>query len=143
MTRRSLRVTTDGGARGNPGPAAYAAVVRDAASGEILARRAGTLGTATNNVAEYRGLIAGLTACAEIDNAAEVEVQSDSQLVVEQMSGRWRIRDRHLLDLGRQARAILPEAAVRYTWIARSLNTEADALVNAALDGTLDPDVRP
>src|SRR5205085_10094008 len=87
VTRR-LVIEADGGSRGNPGPAGYGAVVRDAASGEVLRRDARSLGTATNNVAEYEGLLAGLRAAREVDPHADVEVRMDSKLVVEQMSGR-------------------------------------------------------
>ena len=83
-------VEADGGSRGNPGPAGYGAVVRDA-DGEVLAERKESLGVVTNNVAEYRGLIAGLTAAAEL-GASTVDVRMDSKLVVEQMSGRWKIK---------------------------------------------------
>src|SRR5437660_11216136 len=85
---RSLVVEADGGSRGNPGPAGYGAVVRDAATGEVLAEIAEAIGVATNNVAEYRGLLAGLRAAAAIDPEASVEVRMDSRLVVEQVSGR-------------------------------------------------------
>ena len=88
---RRLAVEADGGSRGNPGPAGYGAVVRDVESGEVLAERAASIGRATNNVAEYQGLIAGLRAAAELD-AASVDVRMDSKLVVEQMSGRWKVR---------------------------------------------------
>lgn len=139
----TLLVHADGGARGNPGPAAYGAVVHDARTGVLLAERAAAIGTATNNVAEYRGLIAGLTACAQLAPEAHIEVRLDSRLVVEQMSGRWRIRDRRLQELALQARAIVPAVQVRYTWIARESNAQADRLVNAALDGTLAATVLP
>ncbi len=91
MAPRVVSVEADGGSRGNPGPAGYGAVVRDPATGEVLAERSESLGTATNNVAEYQGLIAGLTAAAEL-GAAEVDVRMDSKLVVEQMCGRWQIK---------------------------------------------------
>ena len=129
-------VEADGGSRGNPGPAAYGALVRDADSGDQLAERAQTLGHATNNVAEYQGLIAGLTAASEIDPTAEVEVRMDSKLVVEQMSGRWKIKNPGLQPLARAAREAYDPALVRYTWVPREQNTAADQLVNAALDGT-------
>ena len=81
-------VETDGGSRGNPGPAGFGAVVKDAASGEVLEEIAEAIGVATNNVAEYRGLIAGLEAAADLDAGAAVEVRMDSRLVVKQMSKR-------------------------------------------------------
>ncbi len=95
-------VEADGGARGNPGPAGYGALVRDAGQRGGAGRAAGSLGVATNNVAEYSGLIAGLTAAAEL-GAREVEVRMDSKLVVEQMSGRWQIKHPALRPLAAQA----------------------------------------
>ena len=91
MTRR-LVVEADGGSRGNPGPAGYGALVRDAGTGKVLAERAESVGRATNNVAEYGGLVAGLQAALDLDPTADVEVRMDSKLVVEQMSGRWKIK---------------------------------------------------
>ncbi len=131
---RRLVVETDGGARGNPGPAGYGAVVRDADTGEQLAERAEFLGTTTNNVAEYRGLVAGLRAAAAIDPDAEVEVRADSRLVVQQMSGTWQIKNDELRRLAREARSVLPPAQVRYTWVPRASNRAADALANVAMD---------
>src|SRR5437764_9434052 len=90
VTRR-LVVEADGGSRGNPGAAGYGAVVRDAATGEVLAEVSEAIGRATNNVAEYNGLLAGLRAAARYAPGADAEVRMDSKLVVEQMSGRWRI----------------------------------------------------
>jgi probable phosphoglycerate mutase len=128
-------VEADGGARGNPGPAGYGAVVRDAGTGAVLAERMGALGVATNNVAEYSGLIAGLTAAAEL-GASEVEVRMDSKLVVEQMSGRWQIKHPGLRPLAAQAAALVRRfAAVTFTWVPRERNRHADALANAAMDG--------
>ena len=89
---RRLIVEADGGSRGNPGPAGYGALVRDADTMQVLATESEYIGIATNNVAEYSGLIAGLRAAARIDPHASVQVRMDSRLVVEQMSGRWKIR---------------------------------------------------
>lgn len=133
MARR-LVVEADGGSRGNPGPAAYGALVIDADTGEVLARLAEYVGVATNNVAEYGGAIAGLTHAASLDPEASVEVRLDSRLVVEQMSGRWQIKHPDMRELARQARAAFPPAQVAYTWVPREQNRRADALVNAALD---------
>ena len=133
MARR-LVVEADGGSRGNPGPAAYGAVVRDAASGELLAERAEHIGRATNNVAEYRGLIAGLEAAREIDADAAVEARLDSKLVVEQMSGRWQIKHPDMKPLALRAKRVLPVDQVSYTWVPRAQNTAADRLANLALD---------
>ncbi len=134
MTGRRLVVEADGGSRGNPGPAAYGAVVRDAETGEVLAEVAQTLGVRTNNVAEYRGLIAGLKAAAGIDPAAVVEARLDSKLVIEQMSGRWKIKNSALQPLALEANRVLPPERVTYTWVPRARNAHADRLLNAALD---------
>jgi broad specificity phosphatase PhoE/ribonuclease HI len=130
-----LVVEADGGSRGNPGPAGYGAVVRDAVSGEVLAETAESLGTATNNVAEYRGLIAGLTKAAEIAPDADVEARMDSKLVVEQMSGRWRIKHPDMKPLALKARDLASGfTSVRFTWIPRERNKHADRLANEAMD---------
>jgi probable phosphoglycerate mutase len=127
-------VEADGGSRGNPGPAAYGAVVRDAATGQVLAERAEHIGTASNNVAEYRGLIAGLAAVREIDPDGVVEARLDSKLVVEQMTGRWQIKHPAMRELARAARGALPPEQVSYRWVPRAENAAADRLVNLALD---------
>lgn len=129
-----LVVEADGGSRGNPGPAAYGALVRDADTGEVLHEIAEAIGVATNNVAEYRGLIAGLTAAHTIDPTATVEVRADSKLVVEQMSGRWKIKHADMRDLATKARGIHPPGQVTYTWIPRERNKHADRLANEAMD---------
>ncbi|SCX49460.1 probable phosphoglycerate mutase [Klenkia marina] len=135
MTRR-LVVEADGGSRGNPGPAGYGALVRDADTGALLAERAASVGRATNNVAEYGGLVAGLEAALSIDPEASVEVRMDSKLVVEQMSGRWQIKHPDMRALAVRARAIAQQLGqVRYTWIPRAQNSAADALANSAMDG--------
>jgi ribonuclease H / adenosylcobalamin/alpha-ribazole phosphatase len=127
-------VEADGGSRGNPGPAAYGAVVRDAETGQVLAERAEYIGIDTNNVAEYRGLIAGLTAAVEIDPDATVEARLDSKLVVEQLSGRWKIKHPSMRPLALRAREIMPVDRVTYTWVPRERNKHADRLANEALD---------
>lgn len=134
MTRR-LIVEADGGARGNPGPAAFGALVRDPHNGEVLAEVAEAIGVATNNVAEYRGVIAGLSLAREIDPGAQVNVRLDSKLIVEQMSGRWKIKNPDLKPLALEANRILPAGQVSYTWVPREQNKHADRLVNQALDG--------
>ncbi|MEV6345955.1 bifunctional RNase H/acid phosphatase [Actinoplanes sp. NPDC051851] len=127
-------IEADGGSRGNPGPAGYGAVVRDAATGEVLLERYGALGTTTNNVAEYSGLIAGLRAAAEL-NAARVEVRMDSKLVVEQMSGRWQIKNPGLRPLAAEAAGLVGKfTEVTYGWIPREKNRAADQLANRAMD---------
>ena len=135
MTRRFV-VEADGGSRGNPGPAGYGALVRDADTGRVLAERAASVGRATNNVAEYGGLVAGLQAAVDLDPSAEVEVRMDSKLVVEQMSGRWKIKHPDMQQLALQAQKIAGQLAeVRYTWVPRAQNGAADALANSAMDG--------
>ncbi|MEU0355065.1 bifunctional RNase H/acid phosphatase [Streptomyces cyaneofuscatus] len=142
---RRLVVEADGGSRGNPGPAGYGAVVIDAATGETLAEAAEYIGVATNNVAEYRGLIAGLTAAKALfpDAGAagpdlEVHVRMDSKLVVEQMSGRWKIKHPDMKPLAARAAAILPPSSVTYEWIPRAQNKHADRLANEAMDAGRD-----
>ena len=126
-------VEADGGSRGNPGPAGYGAAVF-AEDGSLLAERAEGIGVATNNVAEYQGLIAGLTAAREL-GAAAVAVRMDSKLVVEQMSGRWQIKHEALKPLATTARDIAGGfAEVTYTWIPRAQNAHADRLANEAMD---------
>ncbi len=135
MSRR-LIVEADGGSRGNPGPAGYGALVRDAETGRVLAERAASVGRATNNVAEYGGLVAGLQAALDLDPTAEVEVRMDSKLVVEQMSGRWKIKHPDMQKLALQAQQIARQlGGVRYTWVPRAQNSAADALANSAMDG--------
>lgn len=131
---RRLIVEADGGSRGNPGPASYGALVRDAETGETLMSEGLSIGRATNNVAEYSGLIAGLEMAREIDRAAAVEVRMDSKLVVEQMAGRWKIKHAALKPLAIRANELRP-ADVTWTWVPRELNHRADALANSALDG--------
>ncbi|MCB5169099.1 bifunctional RNase H/acid phosphatase [Streptomyces bambusae] len=127
-------VEADGGSRGNPGPAGYGAVVLDPATGETLAERAEYIGVATNNVAEYKGLIAGLEAAAELSPEAVVTVRMDSKLVVEQMSGRWKIKHPDMKPLAAEAARILPRSQVSYEWIPRERNKHADRLANEAMD---------
>jgi len=127
-------VEADGGSRGNPGPAGYGAVVRDADTGEVLAERAAGIGRATNNVAEYRGLIAGLQAAQELA-ATDVEVRMDSNLVVQQMSGHWRVRHPDLAPLhARAAELAVALPTVHYRWVPREENLHADRLANEAMD---------
>ncbi|MCC8245194.1 bifunctional RNase H/acid phosphatase [Saccharothrix luteola] len=126
-------VEADGGSRGNPGPAGYGAVVLDE-SGAVLAERSAGLGVVTNNVAEYQGLIAGLRAAAEL-GASEVSVRMDSKLVVEQMSGRWKVKHPSMQPLVAQAREVARAFdRVGYEWIPRERNQRADRLANQAMD---------
>lgn len=131
---RQFVVEADGGSRGNPGPAGYGAVVLDPATGETLAEAAEYIGVATNNVAEYKGLIAGLKAAKALDPAAKVRVRMDSKLVVEQMSGRWKIKHPDMKPLAAEAGRVLPPAQVTYEWIPREKNKHADRLANEAMD---------
>jgi probable phosphoglycerate mutase len=127
-------VEADGGSRGNPGPAGYGAVVRDAESGDVLAERSEGLGVTTNNVAEYSGLLAGLRAAGRL-GASDVTVRMDSKLVVEQMSGRWKIKHAALQPLAAQARELADRfTTIRYEWIPRARNSHADRLANEAMD---------
>ncbi|WP_436522401.1 bifunctional RNase H/acid phosphatase [Actinoplanes sp. HUAS TT8] len=126
-------VEADGGSRGNPGPAGYGAVVLNT-DGEVLLERYAALGTTTNNVAEYSGLIAGLRAAAEL-NATRVDVRMDSKLVIEQMSGRWQIKNPGLRPLAAEAAGLVSKfQTVTFDWIPRERNTAADALANRAMD---------
>jgi ribonuclease H / adenosylcobalamin/alpha-ribazole phosphatase len=133
-SHRTLVVEADGGSRGNPGPAAYGGVVRDARSGEVLVTFAEPVGVTTNNVAEYRGLITGLRRAREIDPDALVEARLDSRLVVEQMSGRWKIKHPDMRALALEARQAFPPEQVSYVWVPREQNALADRLLNEALD---------
>jgi len=141
MGGRRLVVEADGGSRGNPGEAGYGALVRDAATGTVIAERAEPLGVASNNVAEYSGLVAGLKAAREIEPGADVEVRMDSKLVVEQMSGRWKVKHEGMRRLAVEAREVAADisaagGSVRYVWIPRAENFAADLLANSAMDGT-------
>lgn len=131
---REFVVEADGGSRGNPGPAGYGAVVLDPVTGETLAEAAEYIGVATNNVAEYKGLVAGLEAARALDPHAVVRVRMDSKLVVEQMSGRWKIKHPDMKPLAAEAARVLPPGQVTYEWIPRERNKHADRLANEAMD---------
>ena len=136
-------VQADGGSRGNPGPAGYGAVVLDADTGAVLAERKAAIGIGTNNVAEYHGLIAGLAAAREL-GARDVEVRMDSQLVVEQMSGRWRVKHASMRPLARQAAELAAGFdRISFGWIPRAQNSHADRLANEAMDAAAAPDAPP
>jgi ribonuclease HI len=127
------KLFTDGGARGNPGPAAFAYVL-EAADGTVLAAHGETIGVATNNVAEYRGLVAGLTKALELA-VPEIEVLSDSELLVKQMRGEYKVKNEALRDLSLQATKLARQLdKVEYRHVRRELNELADTLVNEALD---------
>jgi probable phosphoglycerate mutase len=127
------RLSTDGGARGNPGPAAYGYVL-ETDDGTVLDARGEPIGVATNNVAEYRGLLAGLAAALE-RGVEELEVVSDSELVVKQMRGEYKVKNETLRDLVDDAQALESRfRRVTYTAVRREHNELADRLVNEALD---------
>jgi probable phosphoglycerate mutase len=138
-----LIVEADGGSRGNPGPAAYGALLREADTGRLIAEKAEAIGTATNNVAEYRGLIAGLLLLHDhAPDARDVEVRMDSRLVIEQMAGRWKVKHPDIRRLVVEARRLAP-AGVTWTWVPRADNSRADRLVNSVLDEAAGPALRP
>ena len=127
------RLSTDGGSRGNPGPAAYGYVL-ETDDGTVLDARGETIGVATNNVAEYSGLLAGLTAALD-RGVEELEVVSDSELLVKQMRGEYKVKNETLRDLVDDAHALARRLGkVSYTAVRREHNDLADALVNDALD---------
>jgi ribonuclease H / adenosylcobalamin/alpha-ribazole phosphatase len=127
-------IEADGGSRGNPGPAGYGAVVRSADRSTVLAESKQAIGVATNNVAEYRALIAGLEDAVKLD-ATEADVFMDSKLVVEQMSGRWKVKHPDLIDLNAQARKLASRFdRITYAWVPRAQNSHADRLANEAMD---------
>lgn len=131
---RQLIIEADGGSRGNPGIAAGGAVVIDGESQQVLATVGVYVGVATNNVAEYNGLLAGLIRAYEIDPGALVHVRMDSKLVVEQMSGRWKIKHPDMAHLAAQAREVIDNKAVTYEWVPRLQNALADAAANKSMD---------
>jgi ribonuclease HI len=127
------KLSTDGGARGNPGPAAYGYVL-EAEDGTVLDARGETIGVATNNVAEYRALIAGLEKAVEL-GIDELEVVSDSELLVKQMQGEYRVKNEALRELNDEANFLEKKVGrVRYEAVRREHNELADKLVNEALD---------
>lgn len=130
---RTFTLTADGGSRGNPGPAAFGAVVSE--NGKVIAELYDVIGIATNNVAEYSGLLAGLTHIHSLDPDAQIDVAMDSKLVIEQMSGRWQIKHADMRDLAKQCRDAHNPSLVTYKWIPREENSHADRLANKALDG--------
>ncbi len=128
-------VEADGGSRGNPGPAGFGCAVWSADHETLLAEHGQAIGVTTNNVAEYRGLIAGLEQAHRV-GATQVAVRMDSKLVVEQMSGRWKVKHAGMAELHQQARSLASTfESVSYTWIPREQNKHADRLANEAMDG--------
>ena len=131
---RSLIIEADGGSRGNPGTAGSGAVVIDQTTGMVIREIARFIGIASNNVAEYVALIAGLEAALDIDSNADIEVRMDSKLVIEQMSGRWKIKHPDMIQLGMQVQDLVRGKKVSWQWIPREQNFRADALANKAMD---------
>jgi broad specificity phosphatase PhoE/ribonuclease HI len=136
MAAHNVIVEADGGSRGNPGPAGYGALLRDADTGEVLADTAEFIGHATNNVAEYRGLISGLELYQQHTPDALLEVRMDSKLVIEQMAGRWKIKHPDMRPLAIEAQRLAPFGTV-WTWVPRDQNQAADRLANVAMDAAM------
>ena len=141
VVARHFMMTADGGSRGNPGPAGYGSVIHEGTV--VVAELYEYIGIATNNVAEYSGLVAGLIAIHALDPQAVVDVRMDSKLVVEQMSGRWQIKHPEMRVLAQSARAAHPSSLVTYAWIPREENSHADRLANRALDEKNGGGVKP
>ena len=134
MSYSRLVVEADGASRGNPGAAAGGAVVLDPETGQVVARAGVLCGHASNNVAEYRGMIEGLDIALAMAPEGSVHVRMDSKLVVEQMSGRWKIKHPDMQDLAMAARELIGSRSVTFEWIPREENARADAAANVALD---------
>jgi len=133
MTNRLL-IEADGGSRGNPGPAGSGAVLIDSDSGIILAEIALFIGVATNNIAEYRAVLAAIELANEIAPDAKLLVRMDSKLVVEQMSGRWKIKNEGMQDMSSQMVKAIGSRQISFEWIPREKNSKADSLANEAMD---------
>lgn len=131
---RVLIIEADGGSRGNPGESGSGAIVVDQASGELLAEIGLYGGIASNNVAEYKAMIAGVRRALALDPDAELHIRMDSKLVVEQMMGRWKIKHPAMAELAAEARALLTGTPVSFEWIPRLDNSRADKLANLAMD---------
>ena len=129
---RHFVVTADGGSRGNPGPAAYGSVIYE--NDKVVKEVGASIGVASNNVAEYQGLIAGLKAVNEIDPEATILVKMDSKLGVEQMSGRGKVKHPNMQNLVKQDFATHNPKLVSYQWIPREENSHADSILNDVLD---------
>lgn len=134
-----LIIEADGGSRGNPGLAGAGAVIIDSSTGKVLKEISESVGVATNNVAEYTAVVLALEAAFEIDQTASVIVRMDSKLVVEQMSGRWKIKHPDMMALGARVQKLVASKHVEFVWIPREQNGLADALANKAMDFAGDP----
>lgn len=131
MSRQFL-LYADGGSRGNPGESAFGAVIKEA--GKVVLELSERIGVTTNNVAEYSGLVAGLEAIHKLDPEGEVLVRMDSKLIVEQMRGNFKIKNKEMQKMATKVKNAHPAHLIRYEWIPRELNSDADSLVNLALD---------
>lgn len=129
-----LVIHADGASRGNPGQAAGGAIITRADTGDIVAEVGVLCGVATNNVAEYRGMIAGVDAAKKLVHEPVIDIRLDSKLVVEQMSGRWRVKHPDMRILVAHAWTVIGDTPVTFTWVPREDNSLADALANRALD---------
>ncbi len=138
MTHDRLIIEADGGSRGNPGPSGSGAVVIDAESGSVITEISTFGGVATNNVAEYKAVIAGLIEAFRHNPKASVLVRMDSKLVVEQMSGNWKIKHPDMQVLGIEVQKLISGKNVTWVWIPREQNSRADALANEAMDTETD-----
>jgi len=134
----NLIIEADGGSRGNPGPAGSGAVVIDADTGEVILEIAKFIGVATNNVAEYLALKAGLEGAIDINPAARILVRMDSKLVIEQMAGTWKIKHPDMIQLAGEVQKIARGHEIKWMWIPREENSRADALANKAMDESAD-----
>lgn len=134
MSYERLVIEADGASRGNPGDAAGGAVVLDPQTGAVIASAGILCGVASNNVAEYRGMIEGVKVALEIAPSAALHIRMDSKLVVEQMSGRWKIKHPDMQSLAKEARELLAGRSVVFEWVPREDNSRADAAANRALD---------
>jgi ribonuclease HI len=129
-----LIIYADGASRGNPGQAAGGAVVTRADTGDTLAEVGVMCGVATNNVAEYRGMIAGVQVAKKLFPTPTLDIRLDSKLVVEQMSGRWKVKHPDMQQLVKQAWDVIGDTKVRFTWVPREDNSDADRMANQVLD---------
>ncbi|GAA4365271.1 reverse transcriptase-like protein [Paeniglutamicibacter cryotolerans] len=132
--RREVIVYVGGGSRGNPGPAGYGVLLFDGHGGEQLSSEAKYLGNGSKNEADYQGLIAGLKLANSLDAECRIIIRMDSKLVIEQMSGNWKIVHASIRALAKQARLLTAPGRVSYQWIPCGSNTEVDALANQAID---------
>ena len=138
MTFREFIIEADGGSRGNPGPSGSGAVIIDAQTGEIVVEIAKFGGVATNNVAEYKAVLAGLVEVFKLDPQARIQVRMDSKLVVEQMSGNWKIKHQDMQALAIEVQTLIAGKKVSWQWIPREQNSRADALANKAIQALIE-----